>query len=548
MNDNKIYIKEFTDFNDFTININPKRIVSKKDDVENPNIPFKNMLQKHIQEHQIFKVLLEEMTTIDFELEANGEAIIILRQKLSDSTDLRSSEIIERKIEKLSPNIKQKNVMIIRHLLEMADKHGFGMGVHNEDFYYYDGRFWKNKDKESLLSFLGEFAEKSGLETLNAQQFSVKDLLFKQFQIDAPIPKFNSQSSEIRIPLLNGTLILKNGKVELTGFKKEHFLKYMLPFDYNPEAKTPQFKKFLDRVLPDEELQKICFEFFGSSFSKMKHEKALFLLGDGANGKSVMYDVIRSLFGGENITGISLEDLCAPQSQATAALENTLINFCPDLGQRKIDLGIFKKIVSGEPILVKVVFKKPYMMENYGRLAFNCNSLPKETENTDAFHRRIIVIPFNATIPEEERDFNLAKKIISSELPGILNLIIEGLERLLEQGRFTQSQIVDKELKKYRTESNSILSFIDEEGFMPSSISKMPIDTFYELYREYCLKNGFHSYTKRNFNTQLRNAGFIIERSTHGYYHINYDKTILGIDDSATLINVSYCDFLSDEV
>ena len=33
-------------------------------------------------------------------------------------------------------------------------------------------------------------------------------------------------------------------------------------------------------------------------------------------------------------------------------------------------------------------------MTDYGKLMFNCNELPKEVEQTNAFFRRFIIIPF----------------------------------------------------------------------------------------------------------------------------------------------------------
>jgi len=539
MEPKKFYIKGDIDFNDLPLEIiDEKKLTSQKDNVIERSVqPYKSIMQKSLETEEIFKVVLNNIEPIDFQLEAMGENIKILRQNHTDATDLRTREILERKIEKLSPNNKQKYVIISRHLLELAEQFGFGMGIYNEDFYYFNSRTWVKKDKSILIAFLGEFAEKAGLEKLEALQFKTKEDLYSQFQVDALIPFSNSQSSEIRIPVQNGTLIFNNGEVELTGFNKDHFLRYILPFEYNPEAKAPVFNKYFNRVLPDESLQKICFEFIGSVYTSIPHEKTLFLLGSGANGKSIFYNITAACFGKEKITTIPLEELCAFQSQSTALLENTLINFCPDISDRKFDVGLFKRLVSRERIPVKEVYKKVYHIENYGRLAFNCNSLPKEPENSDAFHRRLLIVRFGVTIPEKERDFDLANKIITNELPGFFNFVIDGMKRLIVQDGFSHSDALVEELHKYRTDSNSVLSFLDEERYISSHDSKIAIDTFYSIYKEYCSRNGFHSFGVKKFNSQLRNAKFKIERSTNGYYYIYCEKIRAEIDfDGATII------------
>ncbi len=107
-------------------------------------------------------------------------------------------------------------------------------------------------------------------------------------------------------------------------------------------------------------------------------------------------------------------------------------------------------------------------MREYGKLMFNCNELPKEVEQTNAFFRRFLIIPFNQTIPESEQDPELAKKIIASELSGVFNWLLDGLRRLLSQKKFTQSEIVRNQIEAYRRESDSVAMFMEEEGYTPS--------------------------------------------------------------------------------
>jgi putative DNA primase/helicase len=75
-------------------------------------------------------------------------------------------------------------------------------------------------------------------------------------------------------------------------------------------------------------------------------------------------------------------------------------------------------------------------MTDYAKLIFNCNELPKDVEQTEAYFRRFLIIPFNVTIPEHEQDKELAKKIIDNELSGVFNWVLSGLKRLLMQQRF----------------------------------------------------------------------------------------------------------------
>ena len=109
-----------------------------------------------------------------------------------------------------------------------------------------------------------------------------------------------------------------------------------------------------------------------------------------------------------------------------------------------------KQLVSGEPVGARLPFGNPFNLIHYAKLIFNCNSLPKDVEHTNAYFRRFLIIPFKVTIPEEEQDKELAKKIIKDELSGIFNWILEGLNRLLIQKNFSHSDSIDSQLEEYK--------------------------------------------------------------------------------------------------
>ena len=526
--ESQIKIPINTDFN--------KIDLFKSEIISIPNLEadsvFKTMMNLAIRDTEIFNTLIEKMEPVDFQKEV-GVDIELLREKVNQNSDSRIKSILEKEISKSMPKPEQQYVIITNKLLELAEKENFGLAISNAQFFYYNCRFWEKSENEILASFLGNFAEKAGLERLVAQQFKVKELLYKQFVSDATIPNFKNKFSDILIPLKNGTLYINSGKYELREFRKEDFLKYQLSFDFKPEAKAPLFLSFLDRVLPDEKLQMILFEFLGYVLAKdLKLEKMLMLLGSGKNGKSVVFDVVYALFGKQNITSYSLKSLCEHNSYSRASIQDSLLNYSSELGGRSMEIDLFKKLSSNEPVEARFLHKNSFIIENYCRFMFNCNSLPKEVENNEAYYRRFIIIPFNVTISIEEQDVNLAKKIIENELEGVFNLVIAGMERLILQNKFTQSDIVNEEIEKYKNESNSVNMFLDEENYKISLSSQRPSDNFYLAYKEYSMNSGFSPFTKTNFNKQLKSMGYKIERGkAGGYYQTWVEKKIPEIDE-----------------
>ena len=177
---------------------------------------------------------------------------------------------------------------------------------------------------------------------------------------------------------------------------------------------------------------------------------------------------------------------------------------------------MFKQLVSGEPVEARLPYGKPQIISDYAKFIFNTNELPKEVENTNAFFRRFLILPFRKTIPENQQDKGLAKKIISKELSGVFNWALEGLKRLLVNKQFTDSSIARNEVDQFRKESDSVLMFIEEEGFKKSITEFILLKDLYNLYCNYCYENGNRKTAKKTFSKRLINVGFEKERKNEG--------------------------------
>jgi putative DNA primase/helicase len=144
----------------------------------------------------------------------------------------------------------------------------------------------------------------------------------------------------------------------------------------------------------------ILAEYLGYIFTRsLKLEKALLLYGSGANGKSVFFDIINALLGPENTSNYSLQSLTSQNGYQRAELSNKLVNYGSEMNG-KLEAYIFKQLVSGEPVEARHIYGHPFIMTRYAKLIFNCNELPKDVEQTHAFFRRFLIVPFNVTIPD----------------------------------------------------------------------------------------------------------------------------------------------------
>jgi len=416
--------------------------------------------------------------------------------------------------------LQKKHYLVasIELLLKNVNDNGFSLCRKNEQIYLFNAEYWENVNDEVFKDFLGSVSLKMGVDKFDAKHHLFKDDLYKQFIADAGLKEIKPTNGTTLINLNNGTFEITPKKQFLRLFKKSDFLTYQLPFAYDSEATAPQFKRFLDEVLPEPELQNILAEYLACIFVKNKNikiEKVLLLHGTGANGKSVVFDVIMALLGSKNVSNYSLHSLTAENSKSRINLLDKLLNYSSEING-KLESNIFKLMASAEPMEVPVLYKQTIVATDYARLMFNCNELPKEVENTNAFFRRFIILPFRVSIPPTKQDKELAKRIIETELSGVFNWVLNGLTRLLENKDITHSTIVENEVLQYKKESDSVMMFLEDENYQKSVEYDRPLKEVFAEYKIYCLDSGYRLCSNRTFSGRLKKSGYTVERKSYG--------------------------------
>lgn len=508
-------IAESYDFNEGTNNLSDTP--TREDNITEQSSTV-IALPKNVDE--IFQELVKVVEKIDFEtLAFNGT--------FSDYTDeskksVKSVKSAKEKQQKGSNsfNLTKNHYVIIcvEEIINLAKSNNWGLCKKNGNIYLFNGAYWTEIDKERFQSFLGEVALKMGVEKFKGKIYTFKTDLYKQFMADAFMSTPPVQKDEVLINLLNGTFEIRPKIRVLREFNQKDFLTHQLSFEYSISATAPLFQKYLDEVLPDKNKQKVLAEYMGYIFIKpslLKLEKVLLLYGTGANGKSVFFEIINALLGRENMSSFSLQSLTNDNGYFRAKLSGKLLNYVPELNAN-FETSTFKQLASGEPIETRLPYKEPFILTDYAKLMFNCNELPKEVEHTNAFFRRFLIIKFDETIPEDNQDKELSKKIIDAELSGVFNWILEGLDRLLLQKNFSKCAAIDNARSEYEKQSDSVHLFISQNGFEASATENILISELYPMYKSFCIEEGFKLLGKSKFIDRLKHLKYCIRRVNVG--------------------------------
>ena len=462
---------------------------------EQPNFDL-SRFEKPIQHNELLAALLRQVGEVNFMAEANPNN--------ADNFKLSRKHYV---------------VLTIEKILQLAEANKWGLCRHNGFVYLYNGEFWAVVEDDQLKLFLGEAAEKMGVPYFDARFHEFRESLSKQFHSRAILPAPDSDNDKVLINLQNGTFEITPNGAKKRDFNPLDFMTYQLPFKYDEKATAPQFEAYLNKVLPDIERQNVLAEYMGYLFimngSGLKLEKALILYGTGANGKSVFFEIVNALLGGDNVSSYSLQSLTNENGYFRAKLANKLVNYASEINGR-LETATFKQLVSGEPVEARLPYGEPFTLTHYAKLIFNCNELPKDIEQTQAFFRRFLIIPFDVTIPTDEQDKTLHSKIIENELSGIFNWVLRGLDRLLSQRGFSNCNAATLAIEKYQTESDSVKMYLNDYCYLPSTSNDVALSTMYGEYRNYCIESGLRQCSIRTFSERLSNAGYQKTRKSNG--------------------------------
>ena len=447
------------------------------------------------------------------------EIKMIFRQLLKE---LDTPEIREK-----SGNINQMSkesatVNVVEVINGCIDSNNYKFCLKDGIIYCYNGMYWVKVQEDEMKLFIHSAVNVLGGSNAGRRHYKWKEDVYRQFMSEALfVPKEKTEGQTL-INLRNGTFEITAEHQSLREYRAEDFLRYRLDFDYDPQATAPMFQKFLDRVLPDKDCQAVLSECMGYIFTKgLKLEKVLLLTGTGANGKSTFFTIATAIFGQDNVSSFSLQELTKGQYQR-AELQDVIVNFCSEISG-KMETAVFKQLASGEPVSARHIFGRPFTMTDYAKMVFLCNELPWQIEQTDAFFRRFIIIPFEQTIPEEERDPDLANKIIASERSGVFNWMLDGLKRLLQNKRFTESEVIKKQIEQFRYERDTVALFLDEKSYIPYGLKSMRLSVFYGHYTNYCKENMLWTVSYITFGKRLRSKGYHIKRKSEcNYVHYGF--------------------------
>lgn len=332
-----------------------------------------------------------------------------------------------------------------------------------------------------------------------------------------PVEPTEFDRDPMLLNVANGTLNLRTQ--QLLPHHREDRLSKMSSVHFDPKVNCPLWISFLERIFDhDKTLIDFIQRVFGYCLTGQISEQVIFILyGMGANGKSTLLNVLRSL-GGDYAYH------CRPEVFSSKRNDSQGFELVPLSGARivtssetsagrRLDEALVKEMTGGEPINCAPKYGDFFSFQPVFKPLLATNHKPEIRGADEGIWRRVLLIPFTVTIPEKERDRDLPDKL-KNELSGILNWSLAGVKVFLESGLQIPEE-VRSATATYRAEQDILGNWIEEHCTLDAQTS----DEYAALYQDYvnwCETSHEEPINKSRFSASLDERGYLAHRGAKG--------------------------------
>lgn len=292
----------------------------------------------------------------------------------------------------------------------------------------------------------------------------------------------------------------------------------------------------------DEGIERLLYEVIGYSLCKTaKLQKAFIFKGEGRNGKSVIFYIIRALLGDKQCSNEHLEQLSGSRlgSKSTIkALMGCTVNIAEDQEQpRYVNTSLLTRIISGNTISVENKRDGKIEFVPYATMLYSVNDVIDLKAVGLHITDRHVIIPFRAKFTDDNnnRNINIADELCQPlALQIIATRAIQAFSEVLKNGKFTIPSSVEEETKRYFLDCNSTEEFCELYPIKEIIIKSK----YYDEYRKWCHRNNKEAVSNAIFGKRVLALGYKPERYSFGNNrHTYYASPSFSNCDSQDIYN-----------
>lgn len=292
----------------------------------------------------------------------------------------------------------------------------------------------------------------------------------------------------------DGVIDLRTG--ELRRHAPEDMLTRLAPVSFDPTATSDLWERVLSEVTGgDEQLRAGLQRALGYCISGSTREETAFLAtGPTASGKSTLFEAVKATMGDYALaanpeTFLARSHVGGPRDDI-AAMEGARLVVCAEFDRgRRMAEALLKQLAGGDTVRARQLYRSAREFAFTAKIVMHTNYTPAMRDDDDAVWRRLRVLPFRHTIPEERRDPSVKARLCDSEEsgPAILAWLVQGCLSWQLEGLGKPAAII-KATQDVRSSMDPLAGFFDdccalEAGVWTSSAQLR------EAYQHWCREN-----------------------------------------------------------
>ena len=309
----------------------------------------------------------------------------------------------------------------------------------------------------------------------------------------------------------NGVVDLRSGR--LLPHSRDRMITSLCPTEYDPQAEAPRWGQFLLEIMAEDQakisaLQRLAGYFLTGDISV---QILPIFYGPGSNGKNVLLDTLMGIMGpyaAEAPEGLitarkmdehptEIADLCGKRLVVASETEEG----------KRMRIGLVKRLTGNRYLKARFMRQDYFQFERTHKTVLVTNNRPVVTETSNAIWRRLRLIPFEVTIPEDRQDKHLTDRL-TAEWPGILAWAVCGcLEWQRRQCSLELPDSVREATEAYRTDSDPVGQFIEERCIRLNGVKASRL-SLYQAYEQWAKQTGEPMLSGKRFTARMRSMGF----------------------------------------
>jgi putative DNA primase/helicase len=331
---------------------------------------------------------------------------------------------------------------------------------------------------------------------------------------------------------MNGTLDLRTG--ELWEHRRKDLCTKRVPIHYDSTATCPRFQAFLEKIMGGSSgLIGFLQRAIGYAITGITKEHVIFIWhGSGANGKTTLIEVVRTMLGeyaktaDSSLLMVSKND--GVRNDVARLAGARFVSAAETESGRRLAETLVKQLSGGDKVTARFLFAEHFEFDPQFKIFLATNHRPAIRGNDKGIWRRIRLVPFSTTIPDDQQDKELPEKL-RAELPGVLAWTVRGCLEWQEQGLGTPPE-VNAATESYRQDMDVLGTFIAERCLQRPGV-KAPTGALYRAYVGWCDETGEKHLSQQEFGLRLEERGFARDRSARTRYRLGI-TLVTGVTDN----------------